>query len=194
MAHYVNNAEFLKAITEYRTKVLEAKEHGLPLPQVTNYLGDCIVKIATHLSYKPNFMNYSYREEMISDGIENCLQYINNFDPSKSSNPFAYFTQIIFYAFLRRIATEKKQTYIKGKLIQEMPFDAFEVQDHDDDGQYQNAYLDFIQTNQNFDDFIARKKEKRKKKVESTLDNFIENAEEYEQSAVDKKNGISDIT
>lgn len=178
MAHYVNNAEFLKAIVEYRTRVLEANEKELPRPQVTNYIGECILKIATHLSYKPNFMNYSYREEMISDGIENCLQYINNFDPSKSSNPFAYFTQIIFYAFLRRIATEKKQTYIKGKMIQEMPFDAFEVQDHDEDGQYQNAYLDFIQTNQNFDDFIARKKEKRKKKVESTLDNFIEAGED----------------
>ena len=177
MAHYVNNAEFLKAIVEYRTLVLDAKENESPLPQVTNYIGECILKIATHLSYKPNFMNYSYREEMISDGIENCLQYINNFDPAKSSNPFAYFTQIIFYAFLHRISTEKKQTYIKGKLIQQMPFDAFEVQDHDEDGQYQNAYLDFIQTNQNFDDFIARKKEKRKKKVEPTLDNFIETGE-----------------
>lgn len=195
MAHYVNNAEFLKAIVEYRTRVLEAKEKELPRPQVTNYIGECILKIATHLSYKPNFMNYSYREEMISDGIENCLQYINNFDPSKSSNPFAYFTQIIFYAFLRRIATEKKQTYIKGKMIQEMPFDAFEVQDHDEDGQYQNAYLDFIQTNQHFDDFIARKKEKRKKKVESTLDNFIEVGDDHasDDTRVDARHGDGSI-
>lgn len=178
VAHYVDNKQFLSVITEHRAKVMEAKEKNLPLPQVPNYLGDCILKIATHLSYKPNFINYSYREEMISDGVENCLQYFNNFDPAKSSNPFAYFTQIIYYAFLRRIAIEKKQTYVKGKLIQDMPFDAFELQDHDEDGQYQNAYLDFMQNNQNFDDFIERKKEKRKKKKEqSTLDNFIENNE-----------------
>ena len=108
MAQYVNNADFLAAIVEMRAKKKEAEEKGLPKPIVSNYIGECILKIATHLSYKPNFINYSYRDEMISDGIENCLQYIDNFDPTKSNNPFAYFTQIIWYAFLRRIAKEKK--------------------------------------------------------------------------------------
>ena len=112
---------------------------------------------------------------MILDGIENCIQYIDNFDPTKSQNPFAYFTQIIYYAFLRRIAKEKKQSYIKGKLIQNMPFEAFELQDQDDDGEFHNAYLEFMQQNNTFDDFIGRKKEKAaKKKAEGTLKPFID--------------------
>jgi len=173
VAHYINNEEFLKAIIEHRAKVMDAKEKDLPPIQLSNYLGDCLLKIANHLSYKPNFINYSYREEMISDGIETSLRYFNNFDPAKSSNPFAYFTQIIYYAFIRRIGTEKKQSYVKSKLIQNMDFEQFETQDHDDDGQFHNAYLDFMQANQNFDDFIERKKEKRKKKAQSNLDEFI---------------------
>lgn len=173
MAHYVNNADFLKAISEYKTKVKEAEEQGLPKPIVSNYIGECILKIANHLSYKPNFINYSYRDDMILDGIENCIQYIDNFDPAKSNNPFAYFTQIIYYAFLRRIAKEKKQAYIKGKLIQDMPFEAFELQEQDETGEFHNAYLEFMQNNHTFDDsFIERKKEKKKKKQVS-LDNFI---------------------
>ena len=116
--YYVNNKEFLAAITDYRQKVHAAKEAGNPRPRVTNYLGECFLKIATHLSYKPNFVNYMFREDMICDGIENCLQYIDNFDPEKSKNPFAYFTQIIYYAFLRRIQKEKKQVDIKNKMIE----------------------------------------------------------------------------
>ena len=160
-AHYVNNVEFYEAIKEYQIKVQEAKEAGQERPRVTNYLGECILKIATHLSYKPNFINYSYREDMILDGVENCLQYFTNFDPTKSKNPFAYFTQIIYYAFLRRIAKEKKQTFIKNKIIMEMPYDAFELQAHDEDGSYANAYLDFLQNNSDFEDPYAKKKAKK---------------------------------
>ena len=108
--HYVNNKEFLEAIVKYKNDVAEEiAEKGEPKPRITNYLGECFLKIATHLSYKPNFVNYMFREDMICDGIENCVQYIHNFNPEKSSNPFAYFTQIIHYAFLRRIQKEKKQ-------------------------------------------------------------------------------------
>ncbi len=121
--NYVNNKEFLEAISVYRKKVLDAKEKGLPKPRVPNYIGDCFLKIATHLSYKPNFVNYMFRDEMISDGIENCLQYIHNFDPEKSSNPFAYFTQVIYFAFLRRIAKEKKQLEIKTKILERSGYD-----------------------------------------------------------------------
>jgi hypothetical protein len=176
MAHYVVNADFLAAIIEMKAKVADAKEKGLPKPVVSNYIGECILKIATHLSYKPNFINYSYREEMISDGIENCLQYIDNFDPSKSNNPFSYFTQIIYYAFLRRIAKEKKQTYIKGKLILDMPFDTFETHGEDgNDTQFRNVYADFLQSNHQLDDFFERKAEKRKKKRQDvSLEQFIE--------------------
>ena len=121
--HYVNNKELLQALIVYREKVAHAKENDLPKPRITNYLGECFLKIATHLSYKPNFGNYMFRDDMISDGIENCVQYIHNFDPEKSKNPFAYFTQIIHYAFLRRIQKEKKQLDIKTKIIERTGFD-----------------------------------------------------------------------
>jgi len=121
--HYVNNKELLEALIIYRERVNRAKIEGLPKPRITNYLGDCFLKIATHLSYKPNFVNYMFREDMISDGIENCVQYIHNFDPEKSKNPFAYFTQIIHYAFLRRIQKEKKQLDIKTKIIERTGYD-----------------------------------------------------------------------
>ena len=128
--HYVNNKELLQALIVYREKVADAKEKDLPKPRITNYLGECFLKIATHLSYKPNFVNYMFRDDMISDGIENCVQYIHNFDPEKSRNPFAYFTQIIHYAFLRRIQKEKKQLDIKTKIIERSGFD--EVMNVDD--------------------------------------------------------------
>ena len=121
--HYVNNKQLLEALIVYRAKVAHAKENDLPKPRITNYLGECFLKIATHLSYKPNFVNYMFRDDMISDGIENCVQYIHNFDPEKSRNPFAYFTQIIHYAFLRRIQKEKKQLDIKTKIIERTGFD-----------------------------------------------------------------------
>lgn len=121
--NYVNNKEFLEAITNYRRKVIESKDNNTPKPRVPNYIGECFLKIATHLSYKPNFVNYMFRDEMISDGIENCLQYIHNFNPEKSSNPFAYFTQVIYFAFLRRIAKEKKQLEIKTKILERSGYD-----------------------------------------------------------------------
>ena len=121
--HYVNNKQLLEALIVYREGVAHAKENDLPKPRITNYLGECFLKIATHLSYKPNFVNYMFGDDMISDGIENCVQYIHNFDPEKSRNPFAYFTQIIHYAFLRRIQKEKKQLDIKTKIIEKTGFD-----------------------------------------------------------------------
>ena len=120
--HYVNNKEFLVAITEYRDQVILAKQRGSERPKIPNYLGDCFLKIAQHLSYKPNFVNYMFKDDMIGDGIENCITYIDNFDPEKSKNPFAYFTQIIYYAFLRRIQKEKKQLDIKNKMIERSGF------------------------------------------------------------------------
>ena len=116
--HYVNNKEFLAAIVEYKYLIKLAEEKGNPKPVIPRYLGECFMKIARHLSYKPNFVNYMFKEDMISDGIENCVQYIHNFNPEKSKNPFAYFTQIIHYAFLRRIQREKRQLEIKNKIIE----------------------------------------------------------------------------
>ena len=116
--HYVNNKEFLAALIRYREDIEIAKIQGKPKPRITNYLGECFLKIATHLSYKPNFVNYMFKDDMICDGIENCVQYIHNFNPEKSQNPFAYFTQIIHYAFLRRIQKEKRQLEIKNKILE----------------------------------------------------------------------------
>ena len=113
--HYVNNPDFLEAMIKFRSSVIEANESGKERPRVPHYIGECLMKIAVNLSHKPNFSGYTYKEDMISDGIENCLQYIDNFNPEKSQNPFAYFTQIIYYAFLRRIAKEKKVLYTKLK-------------------------------------------------------------------------------
>ena len=121
--HYVNNKELLAALIDYRAEVAVAKSKDLPKPRISNYLGSCFLKIATHLSYKPNFVNYMFKDDMVCDGIENCVQYINNFNPDKSKNPFAYFTQIIYYAFLRRIQKEKRQLEIKNKILTKSGYD-----------------------------------------------------------------------
>ena len=121
--YYVNNKDFLEAIVVFRKQIKQAEKENKQPPRIPRYIGDCFLKIATHLSYKPNFVNYTFREDMISDGVENCVQYINNFDPEKSKNPFAYFTQIIYYAFLRRIQKEKRQSDIKNKILERSGFD-----------------------------------------------------------------------
>tara|TARA_B100002019_G_scaffold54947_2_gene47080 strand:- start:27057 stop:27644 length:588 start_codon:yes stop_codon:yes gene_type:complete len=119
-SHYINNKEFLQAMTEFRKIRIEAEDSGDDRPQVPNYIGECFVKIANHLAYKANFVNYTFRDEMILDGIENCLTYMDNFDPEKSNNPFAYFTQITYYAFIRRIQKEKRHMETKFKYIQSL--------------------------------------------------------------------------
>ena len=116
--HYVNNKEFLAALIRYREDVEIAQIQDKTKPVIPRYIGECFLKIANHLSFKPNFVNYMFKEDMISDGIENCVQYIHNFNPEKSQNPFAYFTQIIHYAFLRRIQREKRQLEIKNKILE----------------------------------------------------------------------------
>ena len=131
--HYINNADFLKALVDYKEACKQAKKEKKPKPAIPNYIGECFMKIAEGLSHKPNFINYTYRDEMMSDGIENCLQYFDNFDPAKSKNPFAYFTQIIYFAFLRRIGKEKKQTYVKYKATEQMGIlDEMEMMEFDD--------------------------------------------------------------
>tara|TARA_Y100001937_G_scaffold128232_1_gene203443 strand:- start:2116 stop:2592 length:477 start_codon:yes stop_codon:yes gene_type:complete len=138
--HYVDNKKFLEELVKYRKRVHVAKERGLKKPRITEYIGECFLKIATHLSYRPNFINYMYKEDMIGDGIENCVQYIDNFDPAKSSNPFAYFTQIVYYAYLRRISKEKRQMDIKDKLIEKKGFDeVFHT-----DGEHSHAEMNSI--------------------------------------------------
>ena len=162
--HYVNNKEFLEAMKAYRKSVSKAKREKKEKPPVTNYIGSCFLKIANHLSYRPNFINYTFRDDMISDGIENCLQYLDNFNPAKSNNPFAYFTQIIYYAFIRRIQKEKKQTTIKHKLIMDSNYDDVALQPGDD-AEFKNQFREFLQKNLKMDDTQPKKVEKKKKKT-----------------------------
>ena len=145
--HYVDNKKFLQAMVEHRLKCQKAEDKKRKKPEVTNYIGECFLKIANHLSYRPNFINYTFRDDMISDGIENCLQYMDNFNPDKSKNPFAYFTQIIYYAFIRRIQKEKKQIQIKSKLIANTGVENMMDQLQGDDQQYQSQLLDYLQRN-----------------------------------------------
>lgn len=170
--NYINNPDFLIAITEYRNSVKAAEKKKQLRPHVPRYIGECFIKIANRLSHKPNFINYSFREEMISDGIENCLQYIDNFDPEKSQNPFAYFTQIIYFAFLRRIEKEKKNLYVKYKMAEDISLMnmSSDRQDHDNgtdfnDNIKHDAYSqDYIDTF--IENFENNKRRKIKKKQE----------------------------
>ena len=157
--HYVDNKKFLVAMTEYRELRIKAEEEGKKRPQVTNYIGECYLKIANHLSYRPNFINYTYRDDMISDGIENCLQYMDNFDPAKSKNPFAYFTQIIYYAFIRRIQKEKKQQQVKQKMIANFGAEQMMDQLEGDDTVYQSQMLDFLRRHSREETEADKKKE-----------------------------------
>lgn len=117
--HYIDNERFFREMQEWKKTVHEAEQTGEKEPPVTSYIGECFLKIAEQLSSKPNFAHYAYRDEMICDAVENCIVYAANFDPDKSSNPFSYFTQIIYYAFLRRIQREKKQSFIKYKMVRD---------------------------------------------------------------------------
>jgi DNA-directed RNA polymerase specialized sigma subunit len=172
-SHYVDNKKFLESLIEYRKMVDQAKKNNEEIPQIPNYIGECFLKIATHLSYKSNFINYTFKDDMISDGIENCLTAAVKFDPEKSSNPFAYYTQIIYFAFIRRIQKEKKQQATKYKIIENLDLDSI-IQENDDSeaGQqlveYLKRQLDTIDT----DKREINSKKKTAKKV-NTIDLFI---------------------
>ncbi|NBQ93354.1 hypothetical protein EB118_23475 [bacterium] len=176
--HYVNNEKFLEQMKEFRANVIDAKSNNLERPRVPEYIGECIFKIASHLARKPNFANYTFKDDMISDGVENCLLYIDNFDPEKSSNPFAYFTQIIYFAFLRRIQKEKKQLYVKYKSMENEVINSL-IQNNGEDliaghlngilhDSYSEEFIrDFINT---FEDNKRRKIRKRKSKLEEFME------------------------
>jgi hypothetical protein len=131
------------------------------------------MKIAEGLSHKPNFINYTYRDEMMSDGIENCLMYFGNFDPTKSKNPFAYFTQIIYFAFLRRISKEKKQTYVKYKATQQMGIlDEFEMLELEDGTTRQFELYDNI--SEFIENFETAKENKKTAKKPKGIEKFLD--------------------
>jgi hypothetical protein len=171
--HYINNADFLQALVDYKLKCKEASKNKSSPPAIPNYIGECFMKIAEGLSHKPNFINYTYRDEMISDGIENCLMYFDNFDETKSKNPFAYFTQIIYYAFLRRIQKEKKQLYVKYKATEQMGIlDEMELMEFEDGTTKQfELYDNIAEFIGNYEDAReAKKAVKKPKGIEKFLD------------------------
>ena len=170
-AHYVDNKMFLQAMKDWKEQCKEAEEMGEEIPRITNYIGECFLKIANGLSYKPNFINYTYRQEMISDGIENCLQYIHNFNPEKSNNPFAYFTQIIYYAFSRRIQKEKKQAHVKHRMIEKQEYIPY-VTNPMDNTVYQVSGFDINVMVP--DEAVYKPKKKENKSKKSGLENFME--------------------
>ena len=187
--HYVDNKKLYAEMVIYLDAVKEAEESDSGRPRVPEYIGECLLKISTRLSTKPNFINYTYRDEMISDGIENCINYIGNFNPEKSTNPFAYFTQIIYYAFLRRIQREKKQLYIKHKSLERsVVFDELATTDGNPEQGDQGAYININTDYMN--DFVAnferkeeeKKEARKKKKAEEVagLEKFAKDDEDAE--------------
>ena len=173
--HYVNNREFSHKVVEYVESVHLAESKGEQLPVVTDYIANCFLKIAEGLSHKSNFIRYTYREEMVMDAVENCLKAITNYNieaATRTGNPnaFAYFTQICYYAFLRRIAKEKKQQDIKFKWIEKASVDEFIAAGYegDDSGRYfvdqLRSRIDKVrETDNQIKDFAKSEKEKNKK-------------------------------
>jgi DNA-directed RNA polymerase specialized sigma24 family protein len=176
--HYIDNKQFLAALIEHKKNVNAALENKEEKPQVPEYIGDCFIKIANHLAYKSNFINYSFREDMILDAIENCLIYMDNFDPDKSTNPFAYFTQITYYAFVRRIQKEKRHLQTKYKYVESLDLDSIIRQAHDE-GEYANAFVTYLKkqvdaAQQELTDIKKEKRVTRKPKYLQQLDDDLE--------------------
>jgi hypothetical protein len=184
---YIDNKKLYTEMIKYITSLAEAKEQGVELPRIPNYIGESILKIANRLSTRPNFIGYSFREEMISDGIENCLMYLHNFNPDKSTNPFAYFTQIIWYAFIRRIQKEQKQQYIKHKsLIESMTMNTLVTLAPDDLTHFSSvyAYMDADKSRDLVNKFEKTNKVK-KKTTKTGIELFIGDTDEQCESTGD---------
>jgi len=169
--HYIDNERFLNELIMHKDIVTKAKKEGIKPPGVNNYIGQCFLDIANNLSKKPNFANYTYKDEMVSDSVENCIMYATNFDPLKSRNPFAFFTQIIYYAFLRRIQKEKKQLYIKMRCFEENdPTGRFRNWMEKEHSKYEDTglspFADFIPNESQTTESLKPKKKKRVRKGE----------------------------
>ena len=187
--HYVSKEELQQALIDYKTQCDLAVAQGLPEPRVPEYIGECFVKIATHISYRPNFYNYTFRDEMVSDGIENCLMYFRNYNPEKFNNPFGYFSKIIWYAFLRRIAKEKRELAKKFKYIESLDITDLLTQEQDT-GEFVNQFLEYLKNELDHVDPSLREIKQRVKKVKSSDDviDFSDILEEtYDEVVPDNK-------
>ena len=162
-AHYIDNKQFYAAMKEWKESWDLAVEKGEPTPRVTEYIGECFVKISNHLAYKANFVNYTFRDEMVLDGIENCLRYADRFNPEKSKNPFAYFTQITYFSFIRRIKKEAKQTETRLRYLQSVDLQRLLEDIESDSGNYE--YLNWVQDQLD----ISMKEKEDMKKMDSNV-------------------------
>lgn len=156
---YINNSDFVKALSDHKKLLIESRDNNLPEPRLPNYIGECFIKIAEGLSHRPNFINYTYKDEMIADAIENCIMYCQNFDPDKSKNAFSYFTTVIWYAFLRRIQKEKKQLYIKYKATEQ-----FGILDENELLELEEGHNRQFEVYDNISEFIENFEENKKSK------------------------------
>ena len=188
--HYVNNAEFSQAVVDYVTKVRQAEKNKTSIPIVPNYIAQCFLRIAEGLSHKSNFSRYTYREEMVMDAVENCLRAVHNYNLEVATrtgkpNAFAYFTQISWFAFLRRIAKEKKQQDVKLKYLSKSGIENFVDLELADQaaGQIISTFVDSLkdriekvkQTDQVYDKIYKeeKKRAKKSKNVDSDLSEFM---------------------
>lgn len=169
--HYVSNKDLYEAYCEWHKSIIRSQKEEKPEPPIPNYIAESILKICTRLSYRPNFINYSYREEMIGDALENCIKTAKNFNPAKSTNPFSFITTIAYNAFLRRIEMEKKQAYVKGRLIEELPMEELmDIQDHDEDTmQRHNQFIDFLRENSYIPSGTEPHKKRKKKQLHEEI-------------------------
>ena len=181
--HYVNNREFSEAVMEYAISAHDAKKKGNAVPTVTDYIASCFMKISEGLSHRPNFVRYTYREEMVMDAVENCLRAINNYNIETATrtgkpNAFSYFTQICYFAFIRRITKEKKQQDIKFKFIEKMGIEDFVQMGMDSEGAEQTmAYVDTLRqrigTIRTKDEAIKKFAKEEKKREKEKLELFM---------------------
>jgi hypothetical protein len=188
--HYVNNADFSQAVVDYVTLVREANKNKTTIPKVPDYVAQCFLRIAEGLSHKSNFIRYTYREEMVMDAVENCLKAISNYNLEAATrtgkpNAFAYFTQISWFAFLRRIAKEKKQQDVKMKYLTQSGIENFIINENGDDTSQHivDAFVDTLRDRidkiKSQDTLVkeyakTEKKKKRTVKVDSDLSEFLE--------------------
>jgi hypothetical protein len=177
-ADYVSNQALYDALVEYKIKITDAENAGRKKPKLPDFIGECVLKIATRLSFRPNFANYPYREEMVSDAVLNCITYIDNFDPSKSTSPFGYLTQICWFSFVRIINKEKKEKYVQYKFAEQK-------NDKDFHNWFNETYAgidigrrDFFGLTdldmERFDEMLSLKKSKRKKRTKKINSNFLD--------------------
>ena len=161
--HYVDNELFFAEIKKWKQRVIDAREVDETDPPSTEYMGECFLKICEHLVMRPNFINYTFRDDLISDGIENCLLYAHNFNPEKSKNPFSYFTQIIHHAYVRRIVKERKLMHIKylyverSGILQQLSIDG------EDNKKISNQYVEYLHTHEKYAENPHKKKPKKPK-------------------------------